>query len=410
MSSRISFIVPTFNRAHFIVESLYSILAQLSDADEILVIDDGSTDETEAVVRGLPRRVRYVQQDNSGKSAALNRALKMTDGEYIWICDDDDVLRPGAVDLLFNRLAASDAGFVFGRYTRFTQGSDGSRIDLGTGYWPDLRSGSLARHILEDAFPMQNGALVRRTAYEAVGPFDEALPRSIDYDMFVRLAVAVGIDYVDALVFDQRKHDGPRGPQQSLHAAAESMKVWRDCDRRIFDRVDAETSLAVFEALFEGEDALLVRRAGLLQRACIWARHDRWPRALDDLRQAAALDGNRVLHPVEAGICRRILNGKHGFDGAFERECSVAIRDLGRVSHAGRMMCSEMAVGGLWMLRRPDAGRRSAMMRMLLNTLRAAGGDLLLAVKDRSRNKGNPEQLRERRQARPWEAKDVPQG
>lgn len=407
MPSRISFIVPTFNRAHFIAESLYSILNQLGENDDILVIDDGSTDETEAVVRDFYGRVRYVRQDNAGKSAALNRALKMTDGEYIWICDDDDVLRPGAVELLFNRLAASDAGFVFGRYTRFTQASDGSRIDLGTGYWPDLRSGSLARHILEDAFPMQNGALVRRSAYEVVGPFDETLPRSIDYDMFVRLALAVGVDYVDALVFDQRKHDGPRGPRQNLHAAADSMKVWLDYDRRIFDRIDAKTPLAVFEALFEGEDALLVRRAGLLQRACVWARHDRWHRALDDLRQAAALDGNRVLHPVEAGICQRILNGKHGFDGALEHENAAANRALGRASNVGRMICSEMAVGGLWMLRRPQAGRRGAMMRMALNMLRAAGVDLLLAVKDRSRHKGNPEQLRERRQARPWEVMDV---
>lgn len=389
--------MPTFNRAHFIAEALHAIVSQLDKRDELLVIDDGSTDMTESCVKSATDRARYVWQNNAGKSVALNRALEITDGEFIWICDDDDILRPNTVALLHDRLAASDAGFVFGRYTRFKKNEDGSRVDLGTGYWPDLRTGSLVRHILEDAFPMQNASLVRRTAFEKTGPFDETLPRSIDYDMFVRLALNVDVEFVDEIIFDQRKHDGPRGPQQSLHAASDSMKVWMDCDRRIFDRIDALVPVTAFEALFDGEDAKLIRRAGLLQRACVWARHGRWPRALEDLAAAAEVNGDRSLHPVEVGICRRILNGKHGFDGAFEPANSAGIRSLSQRSKAGRSICSQMAIGGLWMLRNGDAGRRAATARFLVMILKATKGNVLRASVQRSMAIVDERQLRERR-------------
>ncbi len=371
--TRISFIVPTFNRARYIGEALHAILPQMDARDELLVIDDGSTDGTEAAVRAAAPAARYVRQDNAGKSAALNRALGSTDGDSIWICDDDDVLRPGAVALLHDRLAASAAGFVFGKYTRFSEGPDGSRRDLGTGYWPDLTQGSLVRHILEDGFVMQNASLVRRAAYLRAGPFDETLPRSIDYDMAVRLALKVGVDYVDAIIFDQRKHDGVRGPAHSLHPAAESMKIWLEYDRRIFDRVAAETTLAFFEALFDAPDERLRRRAALLQRACVWGRHQRWPAALADLQDAAELLPGCPLHAVERAICRRILNGKHGFDALGTGDFAAPLRALGR-THVGQGIFGEMMRGCVWILRRGTAPQRRVTARLLFEILRATRG------------------------------------
>jgi addiction module HigA family antidote len=98
--TRISFIMASFNRAGFIAESIESVLAQMSAEDELVVVDDGSTDDTCEAIRPYLDRLRYQRQENAGKSVALNRGLGMTSGRYVWICDDDDLLLPGCVELL----------------------------------------------------------------------------------------------------------------------------------------------------------------------------------------------------------------------------------------------------------------------------------------------------------------------
>jgi glycosyltransferase involved in cell wall biosynthesis len=358
--TRISFIMPTFNRAHFIGESLQAILTQMGEFDELLVVDDGSSDGTAEVVRAVGDRARYVRQDNAGKSVALNRALGLTDGEFVWICDDDDVLRPGAVDLLSKAIVETGVDFVFGRYTRFTESPDGSRTDLGTGYWPDLSAGTLVRHILEDAFVMQNAALVRRKCYDAVGPFDETMLRSLDYEMFVRLALACSGHYVDATIFDQRKHEGARGPAKALHAVANSYDVWLNYDRRIFQKVYETVPLAFFEAMFESDDRTFLRRAALLQRGCILARHDLWPEALGDFEAAAALAPHQPLTSAERTVCGRVLNGKHDLAGVSAQATGLQFRRLYQQGLNGKAVIKAILDGALWRLRSADPKTRSA--------------------------------------------------
>jgi hypothetical protein len=365
--SAISFIVPTFNRAHFLGEALAAISRQMRDGDELLVVDDGSTDATADVAAAAGPQVRYIRQPNSGKAVALNRALAATSAPLVWICDDDDVLRDGAVDSLRTAMADQRIGFAFGRYTRFREGPDGAREDMGTGYWPDLSEGSLARHILDDAFVMQNAALVRRSAYEAVGPFSEAMPRSLDYEMFVRLAVSQPCTYVDRLMFDQRKHEGARGPASMLHAAARSDDVWQRHDRLIFENLHRHAPLAFFESLLDGGTVSQRRRAALLCRASIMMRHGCWGEALSDLedaatKSAAALDGGEIA------ICRRAFAGKHGFAGLLADEDAMErLAGLARRS-GGRVIVRAMLDGTLWRLRGEEADRRQtfALLRRAL--------------------------------------------
>ena len=181
------------------------------------------------------------------------------------------------------------AGFAFGRYTRF---DDETGRDIGVGYWPDLSCGSLVRHILEDAFVMQNAALIRRSALLAVGSFSECMQRSLDYDMFVRLACSFPATYVDMLVFDQRKHPGDRGPAAMLHRASASMEVWRAYDCSIFENLYRHAPLALFEAMFDTPSIELRTRAALLQRAVVMARHDCWELACEDFEAAANTAGH----------------------------------------------------------------------------------------------------------------------
>ena len=105
----VSVVVPTFNRDFCIAETLKSALQQTHQELEILVIDDGSTDNTEAVVGDLARsddRINYVYQENKGVSAARNHALRLSTGDYIAFLDSDDIWKPWKIELqldCFNR-------------------------------------------------------------------------------------------------------------------------------------------------------------------------------------------------------------------------------------------------------------------------------------------------------------------
>lgn len=380
----ISVIMPTFNRAGFLVEALQSVLAQTRPVHEIIVWDDGSTDDTREAVAGLggtPVPIRYFHAENAGKSRALNRAMEETSGTHIWICDDDDICRPDAAELMLAEMARSGAPVVGGRYIRFgTDPETGRPMYPHPGYWPDLDEGSLLRHLLEDIFIFQNATLATRAAYDRVGPFREDLPRAIDYDMIVRLAVRFPMSFVDAVLFEQRKHAGARGPATARHKAVEMDTVWQRADRDIFREFQRVLPLSLYEAMFEGETSDLAARAGLLQRAAVSARHDLWDLALADFEVAAGMVAPGALTRIEWQICLRAMAGKHGCAGALETAMARAIAGLSRRGPVGKAIARALARGLRWRVaeaRHAGIPRRAAAIAALMLRL---GGPVAFAA------------------------------
>ncbi|NVE93336.1 glycosyltransferase family 2 protein [Altererythrobacter lutimaris] len=370
--TRISFLMPTFNRAHLIEESIASVTSQMSADDELILIDDGSNDDTPEVLKRVTGDHRIIAQENSGKAVALNRGLSEAQGKFIWICDDDDLLREGCVRLMVAAINKPNTDMVFARYTRFAE-VDGERRDMGTGYWPDLSKGSIARHVLEDSFVMQNATLATREAYAKVGSFDETLLRSLDYDMAVRLATQVRCRYVDFIAFDQRKHDGARGPASIRHAAGSSESVWLDYDRRIFERQRQIIPLSFYQSMFTHTDPRLRKRAALLQRACVSARHDMWSDAVNDLRAASALAPTVAIGSVERDICRRAVCGKHGFPGALEDEIVARLRNLEGEGGNATEIVETVLRGTLWRLRDDDKAMRQSAKDLITGVIGLSG-------------------------------------
>ncbi len=373
MKTTVTAIVPTYNRASYLGECLNALATQTRPVDEIIVWDDGSTDDTSDIVRqwdagfGQGSRpdsdvapdaadegtLRYFRSENGGKSRALNHALQHARGDYIWICDDDDLALPDAVALLAGCLDA-DAALVAaaGSYRRFTTDEvSGARTEEGPGHWPDLSSGSVFRHILEDMFIFQNATMVRRSALQRAGPFREDLPRSIDYDMILRLAAIGAIEVLDEPVFLQRQHEGDRGPAVSRHAAESSVEVWKETDRLIFDDFRDAIPISSYEAMLEGPDTELIRRAALLQRACVYARHDDWERALEDMRDAARVLPDVNLTDTEHWICRRAMAGKFFIDTAVPRELRRKLIAFAGTSPAAAGIVRALARGIVWRAR-----------------------------------------------------------
>ncbi|ETX13179.1 hypothetical protein OCH239_12985 [Roseivivax halodurans JCM 10272] len=357
---QITAIVATYNRQQYLAEAIAALEAQDRPLDHIVIWDDGSTDGTETFARRLEAgsggRVRYRRSANGGKSRALNAALAETAGDFVWICDDDDIALPHAAATLEAALTGSRAGLAAGRHDRFRDDPvSGRREMLGTGYWPDLTRGSILRHILEDVFFFQNATLVRREALERVGPFREDLARSIDYEMFVRLAARYPVAICDDILFHQRKHDGARGPRGARHTAAASEAVWLENDRLIFSGFREILPLDLYAAMFDGPNEGLRRRAGLLQRGTVHARRVDWDAAVEDFESAADLCPGTPLTATERAVVIRAMSGKHGTGGAFAAPHGPRLLALRARSVAGRGIAAALGRGAVWRVRESAA-------------------------------------------------------
>lgn len=113
-------VIPTYNRSGLVVRAIESALAQQRPPDEVIVVDDGSTDDTADLVRGLGGGVRYLRQDNRGGAAARNLGVREARSDWVAFLDSDDVWEPGHLAATERAIAATAgvAGFYFGDVTR----------------------------------------------------------------------------------------------------------------------------------------------------------------------------------------------------------------------------------------------------------------------------------------------------
>jgi glycosyltransferase involved in cell wall biosynthesis len=183
---RVSVVIPTYNHAAFVRETLDSVFAQTYRDFEIVVINDGSPDNTEEVLKELidGHRVAYVRQENAGQAAARNAGLKMAKGEYIAFLDDDDVWPADKLEWQAARLDEEpEAVLVYGLLKRV-----GSEV-------PDLPEetsapeGWLADRFRRSNWIMSPGqTLIRAEPLREIGGFDVSLPGADDWDLYIRLA------------------------------------------------------------------------------------------------------------------------------------------------------------------------------------------------------------------------------
>lgn len=198
---RIAVIVNVYNQARFLSEALKSVLVQTHPADEIIVVDDGSNDEPEAVVECFDR-ARLVRQSNQGLAAARNTGLKAATAELIIFLDADDRLLPGALAAGLDALQAKpECAFAFGGHRRI----DADGKPLGQDIWPPA---SLDYHDLLHGNQIGMHATVTyfRGRLLECGGFDVSLPRVEDYDVYLRLAQRHPIAVCEQIVAEYRQH------------------------------------------------------------------------------------------------------------------------------------------------------------------------------------------------------------
>jgi len=171
----ISVIIPVYNGARFLADAVSNVLAQDYPSLEIIVVDDGSTDDIAGAVSRLPVDVRFFRQENAGPAAARNRGLRDASGQFIAFLDVDDLWPAGNLAMLSRVLAAEPGLMVVHGHAQMLM------LDPVTGQFRP--EGNPA-----ESFPYYIGAgLYRREVFESVGPFDASMRFAEDTDWYTRL-------------------------------------------------------------------------------------------------------------------------------------------------------------------------------------------------------------------------------
>jgi glycosyltransferase involved in cell wall biosynthesis len=194
MAPTVSVVVATRNYGRYLAGALRSVLDQTWRDLEVVVIDDGSTDDTPQVVRPFLAgpRVRCHRTDGLGQSRAKNLGIQLSRAPLVAFLDGDDEWLPTKLECQLPVFDNAAVGVVYSRRTLM----DSAGNDLPTPVAPLVR-GRVYDHLLVRNPVCFSSAVVRRAVFEAIGLFDPALPLSIDYDLWLRAARHFDFDYVD---------------------------------------------------------------------------------------------------------------------------------------------------------------------------------------------------------------------
>jgi amino acid adenylation domain-containing protein len=270
----ISVIIPAYNSAQYLPEAIDSVLNQTHSGCEIIVVDDGSTDETKVVCAKYSDKkhstVKYVYQSNQGLPAARNKGVEASSGQYLVFLDSDDCLLPSAVEIGLQAMQERpEAGFVFGRYLYQLARADGTFSTENT--FENQPAIASYATILTDRHRTQCACgMFRRDVFEAVGGYNRELWALEDIDLLLRIAQNFPIFYHQQIVSEYRIRD------QNMSSKSAAMLVGAAYGHRL-QRSYVEQHPEYAEAYDEGErvwiklfgDRILYDVIGLAQQG-VW--------------------------------------------------------------------------------------------------------------------------------------------
>lgn len=183
----VSVIIPAYNSARFLPEAIESVLAQTYKDYEIIVVDDGSTDNTKEVLAPYFDRIKYIYQQNQGAGSARNTGIKHSQGKYITFLDADDVWLPEKLHIQVDYLD-NNRGIAMVYSRSFSMSEDGRSI-IKKGRWSRKPpSGDVFNILFFHNFIPTSTVVVRKEVFNTIGLFDESLINSQDHDLWLRIA------------------------------------------------------------------------------------------------------------------------------------------------------------------------------------------------------------------------------
>jgi len=201
---KVSICVPTYNRKNYLKETLDSILAQTYKEYEIVVVDDGSTDGTEDMIKQLGVPIAYHWQENGGDAAARNKLIELARGKYISFIDSDDLLFPDAIERLVQVVETEAEDVIaYGSYVRIDH--DGRVYGKCK---RKLFSGNITKHLFQTIIVHSCGSIFPRKVLKDAVAFDTSLNVCSDYDLWLSLSTKYRFVALPSPTFKRRRHSG----------------------------------------------------------------------------------------------------------------------------------------------------------------------------------------------------------
>lgn len=303
----VSIIIPAYNHAVYLPDAINSVLAQTYSDVEIIVVDDGSTDDTRRVAAGFGDAVHYVYQANRGLSAARNTGIVRASGDYIGLLDADDLYEPQFLRTLTSILDSEPS--TAAAYCEFRFVDAAQRPLFQSGSTP-VQSEQLFNTLLDGNFLAAHCLLVRRASYEDFGVFDESLSACEDWDMWLRLAKGTSVRGVDSILACYRltnnsMSDDParmlanRRAVLAKHIGPEAGNT-AERDRRAYGRAYFVTALEYIQAHEEAAAVSCMRRAAELHPTLLTQVETFYELALWDQPKGARGDLQKMAPAMNA--------------------------------------------------------------------------------------------------------------
>lgn len=207
----VSVVIPTFNMSRCICDAVESVLNQTYKDFELIVVDDGSTDETEFVLKEFAGHIRYDKQKNGGVSAARNRGIELARGQFIAFLDADDLWLPHKLELQMQAFVRQkDLALVACGYSvRSSDGKTEMRNVVRKNY-PTRADLFKALSICQLIPGCASGVVVKKSCFSEIGNFDTTVKVGEDWDMWLRIVAAYNAYFVEQILVVIRQVAGDK--------------------------------------------------------------------------------------------------------------------------------------------------------------------------------------------------------
>jgi len=197
---QVSVIIPTYNRANFLIDAVESVIAQSYQDFELLVIDDGSTDNTKQLLTSYKKRIRYHFQENRGVSSARNLGMQLTSGQYVAFLDSDDHWLPQKLEKQIEIMEREPELQLC--HTEEIWIRRGVRVNPKKKH--QKRGGYIFPYCLPLCVISPSSVMIRRTLFEELGTFDEDLPACEDYVLWLRICQHYPVHFIETPLLTKR--------------------------------------------------------------------------------------------------------------------------------------------------------------------------------------------------------------
>jgi glycosyltransferase involved in cell wall biosynthesis len=203
---RVSVIIPAYNSARYLLDAIDSVFAQTYKDLEVIVIDDGSTDNTKEILEPYMDRIIFLQQANSGPSKARNLGIQRSSGEYLAFLDADDIWYPEKMERQIG-MFLENPQYMLVHSNALVKAEDNSQPDK---FWFDskkrVKSGKVFSDLLAECFIILSSVIIKRQCLDKTGIFDTNVEPWEGYDLWLRFAYSYQIGFISNPLFVRRLH------------------------------------------------------------------------------------------------------------------------------------------------------------------------------------------------------------